>query len=63
MSAPEFSLKQNVTVHKAHNHIPAGETVYQIGSLDRISGDYSAVLLKDGRCVGSVKTSCLAASK
>lgn len=63
MSSPNFNINQRVKVIKSHNHIQADDTVYTIGSLDRISGRISAVLLKDGNIVGVVDESCLEASK
>ncbi len=63
MSTPDFTRGQSVKVQTAHNHIPADDTIYQIGSLDRISGDISAVLLKDGKCIGSIPQIKLRASK
>lgn len=52
---------QQVIVTQPHNHIHADGTVYQIGSLDHISGSISAVLLKDGKCIGSIPESKLQA--
>lgn len=63
MSIPNFSQGQKVLVTQDHNHIIAGTTEYTIGSLDRISGDYSALLLKDGKCVGATPLGKLEAVK
>lgn len=63
MSAPNFHPNQKVIVKKPFNHILADDTVYTIGGLDRISGRIIAVLLKDGKCIGSCPESCLEASK
>lgn len=54
MSETKFMRNQQVIVTQPHNHIMADNTVYQIGSLDRISGSINAVLLKDGKCIGSI---------
>ena len=61
MSAPNFNRNQSVIVVKPYNHIPADDTVYQIGSLGRIGGGYSAVLLLDGKAVGAIPQGCLEA--
>lgn len=63
MSTPQFTQNQAVRVIASHNHIVADETVYRIGSLDRISGDISAVLLKEGKVYGAIPQSKLQASK
>lgn len=63
MSSPNYITGQSVKVTKDHNHIKAGDTVYQIGSLDRISGRISAVLLLDGKSIGAIPESCLQAAK
>lgn len=54
MSSPNFTQNQRVKVIQGHNHIIADDTVYQIGSIDRISGAVSVLLLKDGVCVGAI---------
>lgn len=63
MSHPEFNRGQNVQVVKPHNHIAADDTVYQIGSLDRIQGSITVVLLKDGKAAGAIPQSKLQAAK
>jgi hypothetical protein len=63
MSSPSFIQNQRVIVTQDSNHIKASDTVYQIASLDRISGRISAVLRLDNRIVGVVDESCLKASK
>ncbi len=50
-------------VQTPHLHIPADNTLYQIGAIDRVLGDISAVLLKDGKVVGCTPESCLKAAK
>lgn len=63
MSNSNFSRGQKVIVAQPHNHIQADGTEYTIGSLDRILGAISAVLLKDGKCIGSLPESKLQAVK
>ncbi len=63
MSTANFIHGEKVIVTQDHNHIQAGTTEYTIGSLDRISGDYSALLLKDGICVGAINIDKLQAVK
>ncbi len=61
MSETKFMRNQQVIVTEPHNHIQVDDTIYTIGSLDRISGVINAVLLKDGVCIGSVPESKLQA--
>ncbi len=63
MSTANFNHGQRVQVVQPHNHLNADDTIYTIGSLDRISGDYSALLLKDGICVGALPQTKLQAVK
>lgn len=63
MSSPNFNINQSVIVTKDSNHIKAGETVYKIASLDRITGRISAVLLLDGKSIGAIPENCLQAAK
>ena len=63
MSTADFNHGQRVQVKETHLHINADDTIYTIGSLDRISGDYNALLLKEGVCVGAVSIHKLKALK
>lgn len=54
MTPSKLSLGQSVKVIESHYKINADDTIYTIGSLDRISGDYSALLLKDNKCIGAI---------
>lgn len=63
MSSPNFNLNQRVIVTQNHNHIKAGETIYQIGSLDRVQGSINAVLMQNGKVVGVLPQTKLQAVK
>lgn len=63
MSSPNFNLNQRVIVTQDHNHIPADDTIYQIGSLDRIQGSIQAVLMQNGKVVGALPQTKLQAVK
>lgn len=48
-------IGQNVSVTAPHNHFNAcPDTMYQIGAINRVCGQYVALLLKDGKPVGAV---------
>lgn len=63
MSISNFTHNQTVKVITAHNHIAADDTIYNIGSIDRIRGDISIVLLKDGNVYGAIPQTKLQAAK
>ena len=61
MSEYNFIQNQKVLVIADHTHIKASDTIYTVGSIDRISGRISVVLMLDDKCIGAVDQSCLRA--
>jgi hypothetical protein len=61
MSDYNFIPGQRVQIAQPHNHLPADETLYTVGAIDRISGIINVQLLKEGAAVGAVPQSKLKA--
>lgn len=55
MSNYQFYNGQQVRITADHNHLSAcADTVYQVGSVNRVQGAISVQLLRDGKSVGAI---------
>lgn len=55
MSNYQFNKGQQVIISCDHGHLIAcNDTMYQVGSIDRVQGTISVQLLQDGKSMGAI---------